>query len=179
MKRLGLLALLFCLGVISIEGLLAILRQRTIILAFRTEGSQPTVVVATPQPGAPTITPSPEGAQPDDTNSGSILIATDGAVIIDVHWEYRIGPRFPVTIVQAQVHNTSGDIVAADKYTITCGSDTMACTGERALTLRFGVRESTGTQATWPVGSYTLTVTRTFAGANTETLTERPLIVAE
>jgi len=100
-------------------------------------------------------------------------------LVTTIQWTYRIGPRFPVTTIRAAVQDESGKTVAATSHTIQCGSDALSCVGDTPLALTFGVVDGAGTATQWPIGRYTVTVTRTYAGVENapSVLTARPLTV--
>jgi hypothetical protein len=108
-------------------------------------------------------------------------MAPDGTVLVDVIWTYRIGPRFPDTLIRAEIVNSSGQAVASSAYNITCNpADSMQCEGKTSLALRFGEKDGAGAPAPWPTGEYTLHVTRAYAGlAQAVSLSERIVQVFE
>jgi len=181
-KRAGLLAAILFILIIGIEGTLSLVRQRNLYFEFRTEGTQPALA------GLPTATPGPSPVPGGNTAAGtsnapaagSIIISTDGAVLIDMSWDYRIGPRFPITRVRAQVATKVGDPVASGVFTIDCGTETLSCKGNHTFSLRFGLvdgQPAPSEQKPWPVGEYVLRLTRD--EGLMEILAERPVIVAQ
>lgn len=173
MKRAGLLLVIACAGILGIELALSVLRQRVIAVEVRPEGPLPAVEVQT-QPGNGAAIPE-VGAE----GVGSVRIAPEGGVSVDITWTYRIGPRFPVTTIRAEIVDDQGQTVASEAYTFECVGDSLNCAGQRAFTLRYGVREGQGAAQPWPVGSYSLQVTRTYQGARAERLTVRPVQVID
>jgi hypothetical protein len=170
MKRAGLLVLLLAGSIISTELLLSVLRQRNINVDIRVEGKPPASMVSTPAP-QPQNTAAPQ--------AGTLYMAPDGSLVVNVIWSYRIGPKFPVTAVRAAVQDKSGDIVASAVYTITCETATsLLCEGQQPLALHFGEKDEAGQPTPWPVGSYTLQVTQASGGLIPLPLVERPIRVA-
>jgi hypothetical protein len=173
-RRLGIIAVVLAVSIFGVELALSVLRERSISINVRAEGTPPSVASAAVEGDAP---PAPGEAQSD---VGSLLVSPQGAVVVDIVWRYRIGPRFPITTLRAEVADGEGQIVAAEQFTIDCaGSGSMQCDGEMPLILRFGVRDGEGEAGAWPVGAFTLRVMRTYAGIAPTTLVDRPVIVAE
>ncbi|MCC7207676.1 MAG: hypothetical protein IT323_10230 [Anaerolineae bacterium] len=176
-RRLAIIAVVLAVSIFGIELGLSVLRQRTIDVVVRVEGPPSSVASeavagnATPMPGEPA------------SAVGSLLVSPPGIVIVDVAWRYRIGPRFPVTTLRAEISDGAGVVVASDELTITCETaGSLQCDGDQPLTLRFGSLDAGAggdTASLWPVGEYTLRVTRAFAGISPATLVNRPVIVAE
>lgn len=176
MKRIGLVAFGLFVLIFGIEGFLSLTRQRNLYLDFRVEGRQPAPAMT---PG-PTPTPSPNGG---NVGVGSIVMASDGALLIDLTWDYRIGPRFPVTEIRAEIVTSGGDSLASDVFTINCGAQSLSCEGKQGMALRYmqftGTPPATTptTKQAWPVGSYTLRVWRTYIGTAAQSIAERVIVV--
>lgn len=163
----GLLIGLLVLVILLFEGSLALLRTRDVRASVSVQSNIPT---ATPTPrlvGQPTFTPDPLAA--------SLRMTGDGRVLVDIDWSFRIGPRFPATTVRAVALTDDQRVVASAEYTFDCGSEPLNCTGKNTLTLTYGtLSEADGTPtpgvtpippgSEWPVGSYTVVVTRAFTG---------------
>ncbi len=170
MKRAGLLVLILAGTIISVELVLSVLRQRNISIDIHIEGKPPASLVGTPTPQAPNNAAS---------QAGTLYMAPDGSLVVNVIWTYRIGPRFPVTDVRATVQDKGGNTVASSAYTITCETATsLLCEGQQPLALHFGQTEDVNQPAAWPTGSYTLEVTQASGGLNPVSLVERSLQVA-
>lgn len=168
-KRAGLIAFLLITFILILEITLSALRNRTIEIAFRVEGEIPQAAAA------PNATPAPGQAPAQDV----LFLAPSSALVTTVQWTYRIGPRFPVTTIRATVQDEGGNTVAAASHTIQCGADALSCVGDTPLALAFGVIDGAGSAAQWPIGRYTVTVTRTYSGVENSPalLTERSLAV--
>lgn len=168
MKRLGLAVVIVGVLVFGVEGILSLLRQRTIDVIVQVENSSS--ANATP---AATREPSSSAPQPRVLTISPL----DGVEIL-VKWNYRIGPRFPITIVRAEALDDKQQIVASDTFRIDCGNETLDCSGERPLALYFRVKESQGQRGLWPLGNYVLRVTRAYADLNATLLKTQPFEVA-
>ncbi len=168
-KRAGLIAFVLIAFILTLEITLSALRNRTIEIVFHVEGEIPQVAAV------PEATPAPD--QPTATEV--LFIGPSSTLVTTIQWTYHIGPRFPVTTIRAAVQDESGKTVAATSHTIQCGSDALSCVGDTPLALTFGVVDGAGTATQWPIGRYTVTVTRTYAGVENapSVLTARPLTV--
>jgi hypothetical protein len=155
---LGCFTLVVIVAIFSIEGILTLLRQRNISVTLEVHSLNPAAtaaVVATPT-AAPSSTP--------DAKLAVLTITPDTIILVHAKWDYRIGPRFPDTVVRATVTDTTtGKVVASDENTILCGPETIQCNGEYQLSLAYGVNGKTGSRTDWPVGSYTVVVTSSIA----------------
>lgn len=173
-RRLGMIAAVLAVSIFGVELTLSVLRQRSIDINVRAEGPPPSVSGAAVEGVA---APAPGEARSD---AGSLLVSPGGAVVVDVAWRYRIGPRFPVTTLRAEITDSAGRIIAAGQFTIDCeGAGSLQCEGQQPLSLRFGAQDGGGESGPWPIGAYTLRVTRAYAGIAPMTLVDRPVIVAE
>lgn len=173
-RRLGIIAAVLAVSILGAELTLSVLRQRDIDIAVRLDGPPPRAANAAVEGET---TPAPGDEQ---SAVGSLLVSPEAAVVVDITWRYRIGPRFPITTLRAEISDGAGEIVSADEFTIDCASaDSLQCDGAEPLTLRFGALDGEGEAAAWPIGAYTLRVTRAFAGIAPATLVDRPVIVAE
>jgi hypothetical protein len=109
----------------------------------------------------------------------------DGRVLVDIVWNYRIGPRFPATTVRAVAMNKDQQVVAAATQTFDCGSEPLNCTGKLSLMLTYGTLTGTPAPDTtpippgsaWPVGSYNVVVTRAFTGLASVEVTRQSILV--
>ncbi len=165
MKRLGIAVVVVAALVFGIEGVLALLRQRSISVVIRVEDAQG--VATTPDP-ASAATPDPEG------EGSGLTLDPGGRVVVNVRWDYRIGPRFPRTLIRAEALDQAGKVVSAEAYTVDCGSASLACTGTTSMALEYG---KPGTTAAWPAGNYVVRVTRAFTELSTTLLVQQPLRV--
>lgn len=173
-RRLGIIAAVLAVSIFGVELTLSVLRQRSIDITVRADGPTPSAARSAVEGSA---TPAPGEAQSD---VGSLLVSPEGAVVVEVAWRYRIGPRFPVTVLRAEITDGAGQIVAAEEFTIDCdGAGSLQCDGEKPLNLRFGAQGGAGDARPWPVGAYTLRVTRAYAGIAPTTLVDRPVVVAQ
>ncbi len=165
MKRLGLAVIVVAAMIFGTESVLALLRQRNVTVVIEVKDQQPNA-------------PTPDAAPPD--RSGGMTIKPDSALVARVAWDYKIGPRFPETIVHANVTDrATGKIVASGEYKINCGTETLNCGGMTPVPLDFGVENNQGTRAAWPVGDYTVQVTRTFVGFKPVSLINMSLRVSD
>jgi hypothetical protein len=162
MKRVGLGVLVVGMIVLvfSTEGILALMRTRNINVLVEVRDSN-TGQVATQQATAE----AGKGQQ-----SADVVIAPEQHIAIKATWDYRIGPRFPQTLIHADAQDSKGKVVAADDYTVNCGSEPLQCSGSDELVLDYGVIDGKGTHANWPEGDYTLHVSRTYTGFNPQDL---------
>ncbi len=155
-RILSIAVIVVAVAIFVVEGTLAQLRQRNLDVTFEitdTQGKVTATIVA------------PSGAQTATIVPGVLIFKPDNSLRAHIAWDYRIGPRFQVTIVHAEVvRNGTGEVVAADDYTIDCGSAPLECHGSTMLLLDFAVKGDKGTRAPWPAGDYTLRVTRTYVG---------------
>ncbi len=176
-RRLAIIAVVLAVSIFGVELVLSVLRQRTLDVVVRVEGPPPSVASE-----AVVGSPTPVPGEPASA-VGSLLVSPQGIVIVDVAWRYRIGPRFPITILRAEISDSLGAVVASDELTINCdAAGSLQCDGDHPLALRFGnldVGEGGDAASLWPVGEYRLRVTRSFAGISPATLVDRPVIVAE
>ncbi|MCC7445949.1 MAG: hypothetical protein IT324_00965 [Anaerolineae bacterium] len=158
MKRLGLAVIVVAALVFGSESILALLRQRNVNVSIEVKDHQP-------------------DAKP---NPGSIMtIVPDSALLARVVWDYKIGPRFPDTIVHVDVMDQgTGKVVASNEYKIDCGMESLNCGGTVPVALDYGVQNNQGTRAAWPAGDYRVQVTRTFVGFKPVSLINMPLRVA-
>ena len=168
MKRVGLgvLVVILIVLVFSAESILALMRTRNISAVIAVRDSN-TGQMATQQATAD----ASKGQQPSD-----IVISPDQQIGINATWDYRIGPRFPQTLIHADAQDSKGKIVAADDYTVNCGSDSLQCSGSQQLVLDYGVIDGKGTHAAWPEGNYMLHVSRTYTGFNPQDLLSGKII---
>jgi hypothetical protein len=176
MKRLGLLIGLLVAGVFALELGLAALRSRDLQIAVTVTGSAvPVEAIPTPDPKI-TPTPQPSGQAP---RAASLFMNNDGALVVNINWNYRIGPSFPNTIVRAEVLDSQTQmILASNTYTIVCPrSDTLSCVGNASFEVLFGVRDGEGQRAPYPRGSYEVKVSRNYGGLAVSTLSTRELVV--
>lgn len=174
MKRLGIAAILVAGLVIGIEGTLTLLRQWNVAATIEVQDSQSPTVSATAT--AIAALPTADGAGPA-ANSSTLLIGPEGTLLVRVNWDYRIGPRFPTTVVQAEVLDGQSKIVSSSKHSIDCSSSSLQCDGTVPMSLEFGVVDKKGTRSAWPPGEYTIRVTRSYIGYSPKVITERPLRV--
>lgn len=170
MKRVGLWILLIAGGIFSVELTLSILRTRSVDAAIRIEGTAPVEVAPTGESGGAAI--------PESGQAPALALAPDGSVLVDLTWTYRIGPRFPMTTLRAEAVDEGGQVVAAQTHTLDCGSNTLDCSGSTMLRLRYGVTTEAGNAVPWPVGTYSIQVTRTDAGFKATPVLTRPVVVA-
>jgi hypothetical protein len=167
-KRLGLAVVVVGVLVFGAEGILSLLRQRNIDVIVQVADS--TAASATP---AATSELSSSEAKPH-----VLAISPPGGVEILVRWNYRIGPRFPITVVRAEALDNNQQIVASDTFTIDCGNATLDCSGEHSLALYFRVKDSQGQRGLWPLGDYVLRITRAYADLSPAVLKTQPFEVA-
>lgn len=172
-KRIGLIFVVAVVAVIVIEGALSILRSRDITAIVSVDGP--------PVENLPTAEAS-AGATPDPAAVTALIMSDKGNVLVEVGWVYRIGPKFARTLIRAEAINDKKEVVAAEEFTVDCGTATLQCEGSTILTLNFG-RLTTATaepvSGEWSAGEYTIRVTRAFAGLATAIVTEQTVIVFE
>jgi hypothetical protein len=173
MKRLGIAAIIVVGLVIGIEGTLTVLRQWNVAAKIEAQNPQSPSVSATATAIAAALGP----AEATALASATLMIGPEGTVTVRVNWDYRIGPRFPMTVVQAEALDESSKIVALTKYTIDCGTSSLQCDGGVPISLEFGVVDKQGTRSAWPPGNYTIRVTRAYVGYDAKLVTERQLQV--
>jgi hypothetical protein len=165
-KRLGLAVVVVGMLVFGAEGILSVLRQRTIDVIVQVADSASATPAATREPSSPEAQPR------------VLTISPLGGVEILVRWDYRIGPRFPITIIRAEALDSNQQVVASDTFKIDCGNATLACRGEHPLALYFRVKDSQGQRGLWPLGDYVLRVTRAYADLSPAVLKTQPFQVA-
>jgi hypothetical protein len=136
-KQLGLLFVGLATIIIVFEGSLTLLRARNIEVGVRSESGETTTTIE------------------------QVIVEPERPLLIDVMWDYRIGPRFPQTIVRAEARNLNGDVIASDEYIIDCGTAAVTCTGSATIEML----PDNDTQ-TWEIGQYSLKVERSMAGLN-------------
>jgi hypothetical protein len=192
---LGVLVIVMIVIVFSTEGILAILRVRTVDVTVDILDAR-TGVLATQEPTA--AAGSQATAQATDQTGGQpkaqaavLTIRPSNALVVHAHWDFRIGPRFPQTIVYAEVLNQAHTAIATDQYTVDCGSETLNCSGDQDLRLDYtgSITQATpnnpqstpvnsdGTSTAkhaphvdWPEGDYILHITRTYVGLKPQDL---------
>jgi hypothetical protein len=170
-RILSIAAIGVALAIFVVEGTLAQLRQRNLEVTIEITDAQGKITTTLVAPsGAETPTAAP-GAVPS-----VLTLKPDDSLRARVAWDYRIGPRFQITVVHAEVsRNDTHEVVASDDYTIDCGSAPLQCQGATILLLDFAVKGDQGTRAPWPTGDYTLRVTRTYVGFKPVPLTSQPI----
>src|SRR5436190_15398510 len=133
-RTLALAALAVTLLVVCSEVTLTLLRTRSIEVSFGVDAK--TAGPATPE----------AAATPDPGKAEVLTIKPDGTITVEVKWNYRIGPRFPVTVVRAEAISPSDSNIASSKeFMIDCGTEVMQCQGDQQLQLNFGVKDNQGT----------------------------------
>src|SRR5579871_2633634 len=90
---LGCFVLIVIVAIFGIEGTLAVMRQRNVYVTLEVQSPG---VAAT---GTPFATPTPVPGATPDPKLAVILVAPDQTLLIHAKWDYRIGPRFPDTLV--------------------------------------------------------------------------------
>jgi len=167
-KRLGVLIFVLVIVVFGTEATLARLRRRDVTVHVSVNAAlAPTPVgtligtaipaTATPDPLTPTLTPTP----------GPLILNVSPAdqVIVDVQWDYSIGPRFPHTVIHASAL-ISGRDVADGEVRIDCGTAAMSCKGSQQIALRYTIPDvgSGSQQIGWPPGDYKVAIDRSEGG---------------
>ena len=175
-KRLGLLTVLAIVLVFSVEGILTLLRQRSVdVTIYVTDLSGNPVAAtasstATPEPGG---TPKPASAQ--------LVLKPDNSLWVRVVWTYHIGPRFPETVISADVFDKDGQIVASGSYKIDCGNASLDCTGDYPLGLNYGVKTDADRQKArqpWVMGAYNVQISRAYVGFNPTVIKQQAILVS-
>lgn len=160
-KRLAVAVVVMVVIVFGSESVLALLRHWTIDV--ETQVTDAAGLVVTPDAtvdASVTATPGPTPTPQPFTS-----LKPDQHLNVDVTWDYRIGPRFPLTVVHADVLRESDDaIVTSGDYKIDCGTAALSCSGST----KFSLFPKDGNP--WQVGDYVLTLTRAYAGLNPQTL---------
>jgi hypothetical protein len=173
---LGLLAILIFGCVFSIEAILSVMRVRKLSVTVDVQDAQGVVLNATAeatQAANIVITAAPLGTPAIDP----LNLPTDGTLVVNARWDYRIGPTFPQTIFRAQVFDAKQQLVAATEYKINCGGDSLDCRGTAPLALNFGVVNGKGTRNEWPAGDYRLRVTQSTGDLKQFVLVDQPVVV--
>ncbi len=147
--------------VFGTEATLATLRRRDVIIHLNVYN--PNALVTQTPAASPAAGPTPSA-----TPVPAILsLAPTDRLIVDVQWNYHIGPRFPQTVIHATVLIDDRN-VAEGQVNIDCGTAVIDCIGDHALTLAYTIPDTgtgKGSQTVdWPVGSYTVTVDRSDGG---------------
>lgn len=174
-KRLGLLTVLAIIFVFSIEGILTLLRQRNLdvtIYVTDANGNALNVTQASTQTPEPGATPKPASTQ--------LILKPENSLWVRVGWMYHIGPRFPETLINADVFDKDGQVVASNSYKIDCGSASLDCTGDYPLSLDYGVTTGADRQKErkpWAIGEYTVQVSRTYVGFNPAVIKRQTILV--
>src|SRR5512138_2607919 len=96
LTRIGILLVVVVGLVVAVEGTLAAMRQRN--LFFSVELRDSTGVINTPRATGQAATPRP-GSTPDNA---VLNLPTDGSVVVNARWDYKIGPTFPRTELVAE-----------------------------------------------------------------------------
>ena len=185
-KRGGVIALILVVLVIGIEGTLTLLRKRDVSASISVVSLRPT---ATPTSLGHA---QPNGATPDPVTVG-LIMTDDGNVIVNATWAYSIGPRFPQTVIRAVAIDQNTQVVASASQFVDCSSSTLSCDGKAVLTLQYGVLAqpdsqtrrtpvptATATLSTgrWPLGEYTILVTRAYEGFDAVEVAREKIVVA-
>src|SRR5437879_5226879 len=128
-RTLAMAAFAVALLVVCSEVTLTLLRTRSIEISFgiddKTTGPATAEAAATPDPG----------------KSKTWTIKPEGTITVDVRWNYRIGPRFTVTVIRAEaISPADSNIAASEEFTIDCGTEVMQCQGDHQLKLNFTVK---------------------------------------
>ena len=183
-KRLGLIALLLVILIIGIEGTLTLLRKRDVSASITVVSQRPTAT--------PTVLGQvpPNGATPDPFAVG-LIMTDDGSVVVKATWAYSIGPRFPQTTIRALAFDKDNQVVASASQFVDCSSSTLSCDGTTTLTLRYGelaqpdsattrtpAPPPAATTGRWPLGDYTILVTRAYEGFNAVDVAREKITVA-
>ncbi len=173
MRRAGLILVCLMITVFITETTLARLRHRDVSVSL----SVKTAATSTPTPGTavPTEAATADATdQPGPTKTPApaiLVIAPNDQLVVNVTWNYRIGPRFPHTTIYA-VSQIDGRSVAEGQVKIDCGTEVLNCSGTQSITLQYTIPD-TGTgaqQIAWPVGDYQLVVDRSDGGLTPITL---------
>lgn len=183
-KRLGLIALLLVILIIGIEGTLTLLRKRDVSASIAVVSQRPTA------------TPTPLGQVSDatlDPATVGLIMTDDGNVVVTATWAYSIGPRFPQTTIRAIAFDQANEIVASASQFVDCSASTLNCDGTTVLTLRYGEMAQPDSATTrtpqptlsatiaagrWPLGTYTILVTRAYEGFNAVDVARENIVVA-
>ncbi len=166
-QRLGLVLVLLILIVFGSEFTLSALRRRTIQVSLRVNTAPPlpaSGTVALEGTAAPTIMPTPTEVpgQPTQTKTPApalVSITPRDQLLVDVQWNYRIGPRFQRATVHA-VASIQNRAVAEGSVLIDCGNAVLECNGSGLISLNYTVPDTgSGVQKVdWPLGDYVLMV---------------------
>ena len=185
-KRGGVIALILVVLVIGVEGTLTLLRKRDVSASISVVSLRPT---ATPTPIGQA---QPNGATPDSVTVGPIM-TDDGNVIVNAAWAYSIGPRFPQTVLRAVAIDSNNQVVASASQFVDCSSSTLSCDGTAVLTLQYGILAQPDSRTTrtpvptatatlsagrWPLGEYTILVTRAYEGFDAVEVAREKIVVA-
>jgi hypothetical protein len=177
-------AVLIALVVFGSEVVLSGLRTRTIRVSYSVD------VRFTPTPipaGIPTAIPSetPELGRPTPTITPTptfLFVAAGEAMVINVNWDYRIGPRFQKVIVRATAKLQDRQ-VAQSATTIDCGSEIMQCSGTSQIALNYTVPDAASQSGVrivpWPAGDYTVLIEQSAGGLTYTRLAETSFRVVE
>lgn len=170
-RRLVLGAVLLALIVFGSELALSTMRTRTLNVAYQAAlAFSPTPLPPEVPTPTPTRTPDPRKEEPTATPTPEELyIAPGDAMIVNVRWDYRIGPRFQKVTVRASARNVERkDPVAVATAVIDCGSEILACSGAAPIRLNYQVPDANSPdgirEVPWPVGDYTVTVEQSAGG---------------
>lgn len=159
--------------VFGTESTLALLRRRDVIINVSVQSvalaPTPTATLPGAAPPVPTATATPVPA--------TLILLPSDRVIVNVRWNYHIGPRFPNTVVHASAVIDGRD-VADGQVAINCGGAALDCTGQESITLAYTVSDTgngAGPQIVdWPAGDYTIVVTRSDGGLKPVTIGSYP-----
>ncbi|MBX3082766.1 MAG: hypothetical protein KF716_14095 [Anaerolineae bacterium] len=185
-KRGGLIALVLVILVLGIEGTLTLLRKRDVSASIAVVSLRPTATLT------PVGRALPSDATPDPATVG-LIMTDDGSVVVNIMWAYNIGPRFPQTILRAVALDKESQVVASASQFVDCSGSTLDCNGNAVLTLRYGemappdnatthtpVPTASATLSTghWPLGEYTVLVTRAYEGFSAVEVARDKIVVA-
>jgi hypothetical protein len=180
-KRLGIIALFLVILVIGIEGTLTLLRKRDVSASISVVSQRPTAT--------PTVLGQANGATPDPLTVG-LIMTDDGSVVVRATWAYSIGPRFPQTTIRALALDKDNQVVASASQFVDCSASTLSCDGNAVLSLRYGEMAQPDSETTrtpqptpsatgrWPLGDYTILVTRAYEGFNAVDVAREKITVA-
>jgi hypothetical protein len=165
-RTLAIAAVVVGLLVFCSEVTLALVRSRSIDVTFGT--------------GAGSASATPDvAATPDAAKSSVLTIKAIEPLNVTVKWNYRIGPRFPVTVIRAEAISPSDNhIAASEEYTIDCGAEALQCSGEHLFELHYGVKDKQGTPLPWPLGDYLVQVSQHYSNLQSSPLRSQPFKVA-
>jgi len=139
-----------CLGILVVLAAGIVFGSESILALMRKRDISATIAVVDPNTGA--VTAQSKAASAQATPQPTLVMLPNGSIAVHLAWTYKIGPRFPITVITTNVSDSQNNVVTTDMYKIDCGSETLDCSNsvDRVLGPPKG--------GTWTAGTYRVDV---------------------